>query len=283
LEIVMSRLLLSSALTFALATAGWAAPVPATPKIESLATKARAALDQKITAKADQKTLNETIDMFKEYTKVDIVLDVGAIQMVGMSPDQQIVKFDVKDVPVREALKAAFGKFNLRCGITSSGLLVSTDEGLIVRQLRQRVSVDAEGKALPDLLKGLASDTGVNVVLDPRAAKKAADASVTLKLDDVPVETAVRLISEVASFRVVRMSNVLFVTTDDRVEKLKDDADRPAPPAPVQPVFPTDPGIPFPLPGIAPPIQVAPGGVGGVEVVPPVVERVQPEKPVEKR
>lgn len=281
----MSRLFLAASAALLLSAAAADAapiPVPPTAKTESTAVKARAALDRKITAKADMKTLNETIDMFKEYAKVDITLDVGAIQMVGMSPDQQVVKFDVKDVTIREALKAAFSKFNLKCGITSNGLVVSTDEGLMIRQLRQRVSLDTDNKPLPEVLKSLSTETGANVVLDPRIAKKAAEALVTLQLDEVPVETAIRLAAEVASYRVIRMSNVLFVTTDERAAKLKDDADRPAPPAPVNPVFPTDGGaFPFPIPGgpgIIPPVQVAPGA-GGVEVV-PAVPPPAPEKPV---
>ena len=80
--------------------------------------------------------------------------------------------------------------------------------------------------------------------------KEKANAAVTLKLEDVPLETAVRLMAEVADLGAVRMNNVLFVTTPERAEKLRPNADGP-----------TQPGnnvVPFPG-GFNPP----PGGLGG--------------------
>jgi len=250
-----------------------AAPVPVAAKVESKATKARAALEQKVTAKADNKTFTEAIEMFRELTKVEVILDVGVLQQVGMSADQQAIKFDVKDATVREAMKAAFGKYNLKCGVTAAGLVVSSDEGLIARQFRQRVSLDVDSKPLPDVMKSLAEESGTNLVLDPRIAKKAIEAAITLKLDDVPLETAVRLVGELAGYRVVRMSNVLLVTTDERAEKLKLDSDRPVAPSSINPVFPPDGGIqPF-----------GPGGLNpGAVPAQPMIEVAPAVLPVEK-
>ena len=91
----------------------------------------------------------------------------------------------------------------------------------------------------------------------------------TLKLDDVPLESAVRLMAEVADLSVVRMSNVLFVTTPERAEKLRPTAD-----APTQPN--TVPAVPFPigLPGIG---GIGIGGAPAVEA--PKVDPVPEKKP----
>src|SRR5262249_14325350 len=102
-------------------------------------------------------------------------------------------------------------------------VLVSTEENIIYRQLKHRVSVDVDGTPLNKALRELSQAHGVNVVVDPRTLKtKLAEAPVTLQVDDVPFETAVRLMAGIAGLRPVRMGNVLFVTSEERAEKLKD-------------------------------------------------------------
>jgi len=236
--------LLIAALIAGFAASAMAAPVPA-PKGEGepLVTKARAALNVRVTIKAENKSLTEVIDLFKEYAKTEIVLDTAAVQMMGMDPSTPAITFDAKDIPLKEALGKAFAASNLRYGVTASGLVISTDEGITIRQLRQRVSLDAEGKLFGDAIKSLMNESGANVVIDPRIAKKLADDKLTLKLDDVPLETAVRLAAEVAGYSVVRMSNVLFITSEARAEKMRPDADKPVGPTPGNPFFPGEGGV----------------------------------------
>ncbi len=254
-----------------LATPASAAPVPAEPKADDNAVlKARKALDLKITAKADGKTLYEAIELLKEVAKVDISLDATALQMLGMDPNQPVVKFDFKDVKLKDGLRTAFAAMNLRCGVTSTGIVVSTDEGLTVRQLRQLVNIDVEGKSLADALRGLADETGANVVIDPRA-KKTAEEKITLKIDDVPLESAVRLAADVGGLAVIRMSNVLFVTTEARADKLRADADRPVGPTPGNPIFGLDGGVGG-FGGAIPPVQAVPVPPPA-EVPPPAIEK----------
>ena len=81
-------------------------------------------------------------------------------------------------------------------------------------------------------------------------------------LDEVPLETAVRLMAELANLKPVRLGNVLFVTSEDRADKLKADTEvpmplgggfgvedrvmpaRPLPAAPMVPVAPPPPPPP---------------------------------------
>ncbi len=266
------------ALLAAVALAGplAAVPIPADNKGDGAVSKARKALEQKITAKADGKTLAEAVELLKEVAKVEIILDLNTIQMLGLDPNQPVIKFDFKDVKLKDGLRTAFAAMNLRCGVTSSGIVVSTDEGLTIRQLRQRVNIDADGKSLTETLKELADETGANVVIDPRA-KKAADEKITLKIDDVPLESAVRLAADMGGLSVVRMSNVLFVTTEARADKLRPDADRPVGPTPGNPAFPIDGGIGIPGGGV----DLLPPPVGAKPAAPPpagVVEAIPPEK-----
>lgn len=254
-----------------------AAPVPAKAD-DSAPAKARQALDQKVTLKAENKSLTEFVELLKEEAKVDVVLDTTALQQFGIDVNTPGVNFDVKDAKLKGVMKTALAKFNLRCGVTDAGLCISTEDGLTAKQLRHPVDVDATDRPLGDLLRSLANETGANVVFDSRPGKKLLEAPVTMKADDVPLETAVRLAAEIGGYGAVRFGNVLFVTTIERAEKLAAVADPRLGPANPNPVFPPDGGFPPPIPGGAVP-PIAPGIPGGV---PPAAD-LPVQKPVEEK
>ena len=234
-----------------------AAPVPATPaKPPTPMDNARKALDEVGDMTYQGKSINEVVADLKAKTKLAVAVDPAVFQF-GLDPNQPAITVNAKQVKLKDGLRKALAPFNLKCGLTKDGLFISTDEGLTAKQLRQRVSVDCDGTAFGAAVKQLAADTGANVVIDPRLKDKA-NAAVTLKLEDVPLETAVRLLAEVADLGTVRMNNVLFVTTLERAEKLRPSADGPTKTGQGGPVFPLPNGNldrPVPFPG--------PGGVGG--------------------
>src|SRR5207247_440436 len=93
-------------------------------------------------------------------------------------------------------------------------VLVTTEEMADARQMGQLVSVNLDKVELAAALKQIARDTAVNIALDPRAEKEAT-AKVSLQAEDVPLETAVRLMAEMAGLKPVRAGNALFVTKKD--------------------------------------------------------------------
>lgn len=199
----------------------------------------------------------------RERAKLSITLD-PALAQVGIDPNGTMVaRVQLKGAKLRDGLRAVLEPLNLRFGVVRDGLYISTEDGLTTRQLRQRVDVAGEPAPFAGVVKRLAAETGANVVLDPRL-KDRADTPVALKLDDVPLETAVRLLAEVADLQAVRLNNVLFVTTPERAERLRKDADGPVR-GNSNPVFP----VPVPIEGG--------GGIGGpapaVEVPPPPVDK----------
>lgn len=286
------RSMCTAAALAAVPTVAFAAPAPTAPAKASPMDGARKALDEVGDMSYQNKSLNEVVEDVKNKAKVPVTLDPAIFQF-GLDPNMQAVNVTAKNVKLRDGLRQALAPFNLKCGITKDGIFISTEEGLTSKQLRQRVSVDCDGTPFAATIKQLAADTGANVVIDPRLKDKA-NAAVTLKLDDVPLETAVRLLSEVADLGAVRMNNVLFVTTADRAEKLRPASDGPTQPGNPNPVFPFPPGgpdrpVPFPIGpgggiGGAPGV-ILPGGPGGVDVAPlPPVEAKPapaPEKPME--
>jgi hypothetical protein len=237
---------------------------------------ARKALDEVGDMHYQSRSLADVINDIKEKAKVPVVLD-NAILQFGLDPSQALVTVNLKQVKLRDGLKAALANYNLKFGVTAEGLFISTEDGVINRQLRQRVSIDCDGTSFATAIKQLAADTGANLVIDPRLGDKA-NKGVTLKLEDVPLETAVRLLAEVADLRAVRSSNVLFVTSSDKVKEKGLVDDGPTQPSPVSPFFP---GGLNPQPGVI-------GGVGGGifvpggGIAPPAVETpAVPDKPAD--
>jgi hypothetical protein len=253
------------------------APVPPAKGDDPLSL-ARKGLDEVSDFVYQNRSLNDVVADLKDRLKIPVLLDSGIYQF-GIDPSQPTITTSMKQTKTRDGLKAALAGHNLKFGLVREGLYISTEDGVISRQLRQRVTVDCNETAFGTVVKQLGTDTGANVVLDPRLGEKAAKA-VTLKLDEVPLETAVRLLSEVADLRAIRMSNVLFVTTGERAEKLRADAD-----GPVQPSTAT-PGI---FPGNAPPGFGVIGGFGGAVALPapvagpPAVEAPPVEKKEENK
>ena len=216
------------AAVFAVAPVSAFAAAPAPAQGASAMDTARKALDEVGDMNYQNKSLNDLINDLKDKSKLTVTLDPTVFQF-GLDPNQQTVNVDLKGVKLKDGLRQALAPFNLKCGLTKDGLFISTDDGLTTKQLRQRVSIDCDGTAFAAAIKQLAAETGANLVIDPRLKDKA-NAGVTLKLDDVPLESAVRLMAEVADLGVVRMSNVLFVTTQERAEKLRPTADAPTQP-----------------------------------------------------
>jgi len=241
-----------------------AAPPQAGEKEPGPAAKAKAGLDQVGNYAVENKSLPDALAYLRLRGKVDIQLDPGAVAMMGMDPNQTTVTFAVREAKLRDALAQVLAPYHLHYGVVGGKVIVSSEETVTTKQLRQRVSI-APG-TIGSIVQQLAAETGANVVLDPRQKKLAAEAQSDLELTDVPLETAVRLAAEVAGMKAVRMGNVLFVTSEARGEKLRADADGPTQPAMPNPFFQgvvESRVVPVPIPPAAGPGGAPPVGPGG--------------------
>src|SRR5262249_13800110 len=79
-----------------------------------------------------------------------------------------------------------------------------------------------DGQQMVQAIKKLAAETGTNLLIDTRVMKEAQTA-VTLQLEDVPLETAVRLMAEMVGLKPVRVGNVLFVTSKATAQEMRQD------------------------------------------------------------
>jgi hypothetical protein len=227
------------ALAWALAPALLSA-APAAPDKDKAATpaeKARQALNGPISIKIERQPLSAAIDMLREKTKVNFVLDTLTIQQnFGWLPDQSptAVDVDLKDVKLKSALRTILSPYSLSYAVVGDTVIITTEDMAVARQMRQRVNVDLEKMEFAQALRQLSRETGVNLMLDSRVEKEA-KAPVSLELEDVPLETAVRLLSEMAGLKPVRVGNVLFVTKKETANELRQDPDfsQPGPGGPV--------------------------------------------------
>ena len=240
-------------------------------------------LDKTISIKIEKQPLNLALDMLHAKSNVNFVLDGLTIQQqLGFTPDMPPtpVDVDLKDVKVRTALRTILAPYGLSYAPIGDTVVVTTEDVAMVRQMRQRVNVDLNRVELARALRQLARDTAANVIVDTRAEKDA-QAQVTMQLEDVPLETAVRLLSEMAGLKPVRVGNVLFVTKKEIANELRNDPDLVQPAQPGQPQPGLVPGIavaPNPPPTITAPPAPPPG------VAPAVDPDMKPEaKPPEEK
>jgi hypothetical protein len=216
---------------------------------ETAAEKIRKALDQVKDLEIDNKPLDEAVNLLREQTGVNFVIDRANVppgHFAGAGLDtfplnyaSQQVRILAHGTPLRVALRKALRQNNLAFAVVGDEVLITTPEKAIERVVRQSVSVNVNGQPLAKALDRLAAATGANIVFDPKAANKEAETTVSLRLDEVPLETAVELLADGAGLKVVRRDNVLFVTTEAKADKMRKDA---PPPFPANPTSPTWPG-----------------------------------------
>lgn len=238
-------------------TALVAAPVPDThgaPAKESPAERIKKGLDQAINLDHDGSSLDTVLADIRKQTKINLVVDRMLIQQFGITAEQMPVSIKVQGAKARSVLRTVLQQYQLDYAVVGDSLMVSTESMLVYRQLKQRLPVDIHNLPLAAALKQLARDSGVHLLVDQRAAKDA-QAPVSLQLDEVTVEAAVRLLVNQAGLKVVRVGNVLYVTSKGNAAELRADPE----------LVPPGIGNDFPF---LPEEKLIPGGMG---IAPPGV------------
>lgn len=230
-----------------------AAPAEPEKTVGSL-DKTHADLDKTITLKIERQPLNVAVDMLREKCKINFVIDALTIQQtLGFTPDQPPtpVDVDLKNVKVRTALRAILSPYGLSFAPIGDAVVLTTEDMAMLRQMRQRVNLDLTKVEFAAALKQLSRETATNLILDSRVEKEA-KAPVSIQLEDVPLETAVRLLAEMAGLKPVRVGNVLFVTKKETANELRADPDLQQPMQPGQPGYTVPGGLAIPAAGGAP-------------------------------
>lgn len=224
-------LVLAVVLVFAAPAAAAPVPPPAPDPAAAAVARAKKALDTRVDFALDGASFDELATFVKAKCGLDLVVsdEVGSQQWFSRSdPGKFEYSLVARDTRVRDGLAALLSPHKIGAGIVDGRLIVAPAERLTELRMRQTVTVAADAEPLPKLLADLTARTAVEIVLDPRCARAAATAAVTISLDDTQLETAARLAAEFAGFAVVRFEDVLLVTAPDRATVLRPLADPPA-------------------------------------------------------
>jgi RNA polymerase sigma factor (sigma-70 family) len=137
---------------------------------------------------------------------------------------------------MRTVLQTILDRVDLPDGSSAAVFLVRKNHIEITtsRFLRRELGYRKEGSILPliwdsfeetpltQIVPRLAETSGFNIVADPQAGEKL-QTKLTAQLNNVPVNTAVRLLANMAGLSVVRLDNVFYVTTAENAKHLREE------------------------------------------------------------
>lgn len=217
-----------------------AAPLPSEKTSgEVTPAKLHTLLDKVVDLDIKEQGLSKAIEQLRDQTGVPFALypaDYPVMQLGGVAPgvapggtDFPQLTFKATKVKLRQALNRGLAPHGLTHVILGDKVYIASIERANHEQMRQKVNVNLNEAKLNGALKQLALDTASNIVLDPKLGKSAEE-PITLQLDNVPLEVAVKVIATAAGLASVRMHNVLYVTTLAKAKELRQEAQELQPP-----------------------------------------------------
>jgi hypothetical protein len=180
--------------------------------------------------------LKETLEFLGELHDTSIVIDKAAFRAIGANDIEQLttglpriggVSFAVVLQQVLSQLEpsATYVIRNDHLVVTTSARTCPAQWQHGQRQLVPKVDVQFDRLPLELALRNIAVKTGVNIVLDARAAEKA-KAPVTIMLTQAAVDTTVVLLADMADLTALPLESVLYVTTRANADALKSDLEK---------------------------------------------------------
>jgi hypothetical protein len=195
------------------------------------------------------KIYNLTFDFNEKAFKDEMLPDVPNTEIIGSS-----ILSPMK-AELRSVLKKILTRVPARSGAT---YLIRKDSVEITTQaaVRADLGMKEDEELLPlvwkyfcedplaEALDTLSENSGYNVVLDPRVRGKTRDTVVTARLINVPVDTAVRIVADMAGLAVVRRDNIFYLTTPENARRMREEAPHRRIPPVWEMVGPPAPGTP---------------------------------------
>src|SRR5262249_38267458 len=94
------------------------------------------------------------------------------------------------------------------------------------RDLVPTVSVDLKKQSLQRALDEFIEQTGINVVVDNRVADKAEIPLLTATLNDIPIDTAVHKLADMAGLKPVVLDDAIYVTSKANADEMQKEQDK---------------------------------------------------------
>jgi DNA-directed RNA polymerase subunit K/omega len=184
--------------------------------------------------------LKDAIEFLSDRYDLTMLIDSKAFEAIGVQKveEQPVQLPKMVGVSMRTVLRLLLAqiKGDMHHGtfivqddvifITTSGHLFqgdATQDPLLPLISAPTIDTDTAGKPLLVALRDIADHSGVNILIDPRVGDKSRR-PVTATLNHVPVDTAVRLLADMAGLRSVVMDNVIYVTSPENAKELQVEA-----------------------------------------------------------
>jgi RNA polymerase sigma factor (sigma-70 family) len=186
-----------------------------------------------------------TFDVNEKAFKDEDIEKVLGMQIVGDSPIP----------PMKTSLSSVLRKILTRVPAKSGAVFLIRKDMIEITTgaaVREELGLPSNARLFPlvwevfedrDLTAAfddLANASGYNVVVDAKVKETVKKTQVTARLANVPVDTAVRLLADMAELDVVLLDNVFYVTTPDKAKRLQEKTRRPAPTALAAPAKPKE-------------------------------------------
>ena len=246
------------------------------PKPAVAVDKLRQTLDKIITVDFTGQSFTETLNHLRDRAGLKVKVDDQALAQLGMHPllngggVPEPAHVKATNEKAGQVLRKFLSSYQLCYVIIDETILITSEDTAVMRQMRQRVSIDVADVPFKKAVRELARNHALNLVIDPKVLKQS-DSPVSLQLENTGIETALRLLAEMANLKAVRMGNVMFITSEEKAKKIRDEEqnqfDNPLNPN-LPPVLGPAAmrggfggafgGIAMPAIQAAPPIQIAP-------------------------
>ncbi len=174
-------------------------------------------------------SLREALEFISDRYDVTILVDTQAFKAEGIDAIEEMPVRLPKMVGVKlsTVLRLLLAQINATYLIRSQHIEITTLKRArpefwtgTERNLAPTVNVEFEKCPLHEALQELSDSSGISIVVDGRAGDKAKN-SVTATLNNVPIDTAVLILADMADLRPVALDNVLYVTTKENAEFLR--------------------------------------------------------------
>jgi RNA polymerase sigma factor (sigma-70 family) len=190
-------------------------------------------------------TLSDALDQLSKRYNLNFDINEKAFEMDPPKGGEGIGRTKIADPtpipPIRTTLSTVLRKILRRVQVSSGAIyLIRRDRIEITTEaaVRAELGILANRPLLPLVwdtlhdfpiavaLHQLADKTEYNIVVDPRVAEKLRTSTGIVELNNVPVDTAVRLVANMAGMSMVRLDNVLYVTTAENAKHLREEQEQ---------------------------------------------------------
>ena len=191
-------------------------------------TDPNAALEQSVTVGFDEGTrLSDALELISDKYDLTIVFNNKAFEQIGRSkPRDEIQQAKVRlpkmvDVKLREVLPMLLDQANADYLVRDQMMVIVPQDWVkSAMAIRQLVDVNFEHASLTHIVDVLARRSGASIVVDERVAK-IADEPMSVRMQRVPLVTAVAVLADTKSLHAVAVGNLIYVTSRQNAEEFE--------------------------------------------------------------